>query len=287
MPKSQSSQMAAMIIMIIGMCFLPFGDVFAKLATQQSTYDGIILAFLRFSLGIFVVLPICFLTGGFANLSAAFWKAQLLRGGLIALTVSCIITAVSQIPLAETFAAFFVGPIIATVLSDLVLGEKARRIEWCAVIIGFIGVFVAVQPGTSFEAGTLWAVAAGVFYGCFLTTTRWARETGPPLTQTLVQFAFASLFLCPFVLPYISITDLSVPHLLLGSGIFSTLGNLLSIIALGMARAAKLAPLVYFQLPAATLYGWLFFDALPKTTTIVGMLVIIIAGFLPVLWTEK
>lgn len=287
MSQTASNAVTAMVIMVIGMCSLPLGDVFAKFATEQSSYDGPVLAFLRFSMGLILVLPICLITGGFSNLKVSFWKAQILRGALIALTVSCIITAVSLIPLAETFAAFFVGPIIATILSDLVLGEKARRTEWLAVFIGFIGVLIVVQPGGSFGQGMLWSIAAGVFYGCFLATTRWARDTGPALSQTVVQFAFASLFLSPFVLPEIRITDLAVPHLLLGSGLFSTLGNLLSIIALGMARASRLAPLVYFQLPAATFFGWLFFNTLPQTTTAAGMLIIIVAGFLPVLLPEK
>lgn len=287
MSQSRSTVVTAMILMIIGMCSLPFGDVFAKLATEQSSYDGPVLAFLRFSVGIIIIFPICMMMGGFSGLKASFWKAQFLRGCLVALIVSCIITAVSLIPLAEAFAAFFVGPIVATILSALLLAETVRRIEWFAVTIGFIGVLIVVQPGNSLEPGLLWAIAAGVFYGCFLTTTRWARETGPPLAQTLVQFAFASLLLAPFVLPEISISDLSVPSLLLGSGFFSTLGNLLSIIALGMARAAKLAPLVYFQLPAATLYGWLYFDSLPQKATITGMLIIIIAGFLPFIRPEK
>ena len=287
MSQSRSTVVTAMILMIIGMCSLPFGDVFAKLATEQSSYNGPALAFLRFSAGIIIIFPICMMMSGFSNLKASFWKAQFLRGCLVALIVSCIITAVSLIPLAETFAAFFVGPIIATILSALLLSEKVRRIEWFAVMFGFVGVLIVVQPVNSLEPGILWAIAAGVFYGCFLTATRWARDTGPPLSQNLAQFIFASLLLSPFVLPEISISDLSVPSLLLGSGVFSTLGNLLSIIALGMARAAKLAPLVYFQLPAATLYGWLFFDSLPQTTTIAGMLVIIVAGFLPVLQSEK
>jgi drug/metabolite transporter (DMT)-like permease len=56
------------------------------------------------------------------------------------------------------------------------------------------------------------------------------------------------------------------------------LGNLLLLFAYRLASATVLAPMVYFQLIAAVLLGWMIFGDLPDLLTLVGMAVIVLAG---------
>ena len=62
------------------------------------------------------------------------------------------------------------------------------------------------------------------------------------------------------------------------SALFSMLGNLILLYAYKLAPATRLAPLVYFQLLAAVILGWVFFDTLPAMLTWIGLLIVMGAG---------
>lgn len=286
-----TASLRAAALMTAGMMFIPLGDSFAKLALLETAYSNFTIAWTRFAIGLAMVLPIAVIAGKCRNLSASFWKAQLLRGSLIAATIACIITAVGQIPLADAFGAFFIGPAIATLLARFVISEPVSRAEWVAVVAGFIGVLFVIKPasilGGTIAPGQLLALTGGCLYGCYLAATRWTSRVGPPLAQLAGQLGVGMVLLAPLAVGDLIEHGLQSPHLLLGSGASSAIGNLLAIIAFGIVRAATLAPLVYSQLIAATLLGWLIFDELPDAATAFGLAIILLAGLSPLIFTRR
>jgi drug/metabolite transporter (DMT)-like permease len=124
----------------------------------------------------------------------------------------------------------------------------------------------------------LWAVAAGLFYGAFLTMSRWLSHLGKPLSLTFTQLAISMFLLLPFGLTNLPEASLPIASMTLASALFSMLGNLLLLYAYGLAPATRLAPLVYFQLIAAVLLGWVLFSTLPDAFTWAGLALIIGAG---------
>ncbi|MGK0284484.1 MAG: drug/metabolite transporter (DMT)-like permease, partial [Patiriisocius sp.] len=205
---------------------------------------------------------------------------QAVRGAFIAGTITLIITAVSKSPIADVFGAFFIGPALSVVFSSLLLHEKATKRDWFAVIVGFVGVLMVVQPSTAIGPGIPWALAAGVCYGAFLTSTRWAAGSAPPVAQLLVQFLFGCLFLLPFGIAEFLRIGLQMPHLLLFSALTSGVANLVSIIAIGLAPTALLAPVVYFQIVSATFIGLVFFKDPINAMTMAGLVLIMSTGVL-------
>ncbi|MEO1283090.1 MAG: EamA family transporter [Pseudomonadota bacterium] len=279
--------LVAAILLVIGTMFIPLGDAFAKLAAIKTTYTPIELAWMRFVLGAAVVMPLVLLAGGKALTSARFWGAQLVRGALIAGTIICIITAVTKIPLADAFGAFFVGPAVATILSRTILGEAVRPIEWAAVLGGFLGVMIILKPGASLSEGQVWALSAGALYGSYLAATRWPKSAGPALSQLAGQLCIGAVLVGPFAAVTVLLKGLQSPDLLLGSGLSSVVGNLLIIMAFAYARAGVLTPLVYCQLIAAVFYGWYFSNDIPTLTTVLGIAVIFTAGMTPLLQAKR
>ncbi len=280
----------AAALMTAGMMFIPLGDSFAKLALQETAYSSFTIAWTRFAIGLAIALPIALFAGKFRNLTPSFWAAQALRGSLIAATIACIITAVGQIPLADAFGALFIGPAIATLLARFVIKEPVSRAEWAAVAAGFIGVLFVLKPasilGGTVAPGQLLALTGGCFYGCYLAATRWTSRVGPPLAQLAGQLVVGMVLLAPLAVSDLLQHGLESPHLLLGSGASSATGNLLAIMAFGIARAATLAPLVYSQLIAATLLGWLIFGELPDASTAAGLAIIVAAGLSPLVFAR-
>jgi drug/metabolite transporter (DMT)-like permease len=139
---------------------------------------------------------------------------------------------------------------------------------------------MVVQPSGTISPGIPWALVAGLCYGAFLTPTRWAAGSAPPVAQLLVQFLFGCLFLMPFGVAEVLRIGLQVPHLLLFSAMTSGVANLMSIIALGLAPTAWLAPVVYLQIVSATFIGLVFFRDPVNVLTMSGLVLIMSTGLL-------
>lgn len=264
----------AVFIMVIGMALIPLGDTFGKTLTSQGIAP-IFVAFTRFAIAAVVLIP--FLPkGSFAALRD--WRLWL-RAALIAGGISSILTALSTEPLANVFGAFFIGPIVAYALSAWLLGEEATWPRTILLLIGFVGVLLVVQPGPSMRVGLLFAVLAGVFYGSFLTASKWLVDVAPPLTLLFSQLAIAAVLTAPFGLSFVPELDLTTSVLITGSALASMGGNLLLIVAFSLAQSTRLAPFVYFQIVAAAFLGWAVFDTVPDPLAFAGMLLLIASGF--------
>lgn len=273
----------AMTMMIAAMLLLPVGDSFAKLALAASDYSGGAVAWARFALGVVLVVPVVALSGQLRGLGRRFLIASALRGALLASTIALIITGAGMAPIADIYGAFFIGPVAATLLARFVLREPVARGEWIAVGLGFVGVLLVVKPGGSMSEGLIWAFAAGCCFGGFVTATRWSAGSGPPLAQLAGQLVVGAALLSPIGLAEFATTEtlsrgIAAPWPLLGSGVASAASNLLSIMALGMARASALAPLVYCQLISAASLSWLVFGDAPDALAALGLTVIAAAG---------
>jgi len=264
--------------MVIGMLLIPVGDAIAKYIAAAAPYSAGFLAWSRFAVGCCIILPLAWRAAVFAGVGRLFFVQQTVRGFLIAATIVFIITAVSLSPIADVFGAFFLGPALAVVFSVVFLKERATWWQWFTVALGFVGVLLVVQPTTQISEGLLWGLLAGVFYGGFLTATRWAAGNGPPLAQLAMQLVIGFAILLPLAISDITQQGLHQPSALLLMGLTSVLANYLSIVALARASTAYLAPIVYLQIVAATAIGIFFFGDVIGFLSACGLGLIVLTG---------
>ena len=273
------SVLLAVLMMIVAMLLLPTGDGVGKYLGTVTLYSAGFLAWSRYVVGLVAFTPIAIANGVFKGLGFDFIVRQAIRGFFNASAIFCILKAVKTIPLADSYGAFFIAPVVATLLAFLVLKEKVRFVEWLAVIIGFIGVLLVVQPSVQLSSGLIWALASGASFGCFMISTRWAAGTAPPLAQLFGQLFFGFLFTLPLGLGDLLAHGISAPFSVIAMGIISALANLLQILAFGRARAAFLAPFVYAQIIAATSISWFFFGDELNGLAMLGLAIIFSTGF--------
>ena len=264
----------AVLIMFISMSLIPAGDLCGKLLTGTFGTAPAYVAWSRFAVGALIALPLGL--AGSAGLLAD-WRIWL-RALLIAGGVVSIQTALRTEPLANVFAAFFIGPIISYVLAVIFLKEPLRPIRAALMLLGFLGVLLVVRPGAGGSTGLLWAMVAGCFYGAFLTTSRWLAHLGTPMQLIFTQLLLSTLLVAPLGLMNLPQMSTPIALLTLGSAGFSAAGNLLLFVAYARAGATVLAPLVYFQLISATVLGWAVFGDLPDALTWSGLALVIGAG---------
>lgn len=264
----------ALIIMFIAMSMIPAGDTAGKLLTSEHGATPLFVAWSRFAIGTFVMLPI--VQAGILRLLSDWriWlRALLLTGG-----ITFIQTALSTIPLADAFAAFFIGPIFSYVLSVAVLGERVTTLRSVLILLGFAGVLVVVRPGFSMQPGMVYAILGGLCYGAYLTSSRWMADIADPRSLLFTQLALSSIILTPFCWNTTPPLTIELAGLTMASALFSMGGNFLLLIAYARAPASSLAPYVYFQLLAAVALGWVVFGDLPDGVTILGLCLIVGAG---------
>ncbi len=263
----------AALIMLVAMSLIPAGDAAGKLLSEAG-HSPLFVAWSRFLIGALLVLPF-FAARGLPLLRD--WRIWL-RGLLLASGISLIQTALQKAPLGDVFSAFFIGPIFSYLLAGLLLKEPMGRLRSCMIVLGFVGVLFVVRPGANMTPDLLYAVAAGICYGAFLTASRWVSHVGTPGALIFTQLFIGALLLAPFGAARVPELTPEVIFLTLASATFSMLGNLSLLFAYRLAPATTLAPLVYLQLPAAVILGWFVFSDLPDTMTWIGAIIIIAAG---------
>ena len=270
----QNDVLRALPLMLLAMTLIPAGDTAGKLLGEAGVAPAF-TAWSRFALGAMMILP--FVLQLTRPALFADWRVWL-RGLLLAGGILSILTALTTEPIANVFGAFFVGPILAYGLSAWLLGEGFSRVRIVLLGIGFLGVLLVVRPGFGMTPGLGFAVLAGLFYGGFLTASRWLSDIARPGALLLSQLAVGALALAPFGLATVPEFDTRIAALTLGSALGSMLGNLCLILALRMAPASRLAPFVYTQLIAATAFGWAVFGALPDALTLMGLAILLLSG---------
>lgn len=265
----------AALMVVTAMILIVSGDAAAKILGRGG-FDSVFVAWTRFALAAVIVAPFAGLQRGDLKL-AMDWRL-VLRALLIVGGITCILTALKTEPMANVFGGFFIGPIVAYVLSALLLKEVVTWRRSALLAISFIGVLVVVRPGFGMTAGMGFAVLAGCLHGSYLVSTRWLAGQFRPRFLLLSQLVIGALLIAPFAIGPVPEVTASVAGLILISAMGSAVGNLLLVLVNRTTPASVIAPLIYSQLIVATVLGVLVFGEWPDAYTLLGLAIIVAAG---------
>ena len=120
-------------------------------------------------------------------------KLQFVRGIFLFLSYTTFMMGLAALPLADIEAIRFSGPMMITILSVFMLGEKVDLRRWLALIVGFAGILLIVQPGSmNFNEGSLFVLISVLFYALTVIYTRKMKTADSNATM-----AFSALFSKP------------------------------------------------------------------------------------------
>jgi len=224
---------------------------------------------------------------GFGSLKTKRFKAHAVRMaiGVVAMLLNFLM--VMLLPLAEATAIGFSVPIFATLLAALVLGEPTGKWRWGAVIAGFIGVLVIVQPGSGHISayGGAVAIGAAVSTACATIAIRHLGATEAVAT-TVFWFGATSLVPLGLAMPFVAHAhDATTFAAIAGLSLAGGIAQLALTGALRLAPVSLVMPMDYSALLWATLLGLLIFNQQPSHWTWLGAPIVIGAG-LVILWRE-
>ncbi|MBK1870325.1 DMT family transporter [Aestuariivirga sp. YIM B02566] len=278
MSDSSSRQATGILLMTAAMVSIPLVDGIAKYLT--ATHSPLFVGWARYAVAGLIVLPLAFLRNGRRIFPTERRASHLLRTSFLALSMTLYFLALARIPLATAISAFFIGPIIAVVLSIFILKERMTWPKVTSLALGFIGAIVILRPGAALNPGILLAFGAGLCFGLYLIATRWASQSSDPIKTLAFQCVIGTLLLTPQAALTWTTPQWNEFGFFLCLGLFSAFSHMMSIAAFRFAEASLLAPLVYLELIGAALIGYYAFGEIPDAYTIIGAGFIIAAGLI-------
>jgi drug/metabolite transporter (DMT)-like permease len=199
--------------------------------------------------------------------------------GLIALIA--IFIALRNLPLATVVSISFAAPIFTTIFSIFFLNEKVGFYRWLAVSIGFIGIIVITEPG--FGALNIYYIYPIIF--ClglsYVAIAIRQLSTSEPVWLIALNFSIvitlASLFTIPFGWVMPKFQDLA---LLCMIGFLGGFANLWLSQSFKLSEVSLVSPLKYLALVFGIIFGYLIWDEIPTTKTLVGALLVLASSLI-------
>lgn len=262
-------------------------NVFAKKLSE--THHVIELGFYR---NFIAMLPMLFLIYGMGKKDILVIRSN--PRGVVARavigTVSLVATfgAYSLMPLADATAFLFTSSLLVPALGFFFLGEKVGPYRWGAVLIGFLGVCIMLQPnGEVNMLGVAVALSAASMHATLQTILRYLGRTEKPETVTF-YFVFIGTFvsLIPMPLVFTMPTWSEAPYII-GLGLTGVIAQFLLSTAYKNAQASVVTVFNYSGIIWATTFGWMFWDEWPDRAIFIGGAVVIASNVFIVYREQK
>ena len=206
--------------------------------------------------------------------------------------------SLTVLPLGFATALFFVTPFLITIFAHFFLKEEIGIRRWSAIVVGFIGVYITLNPDFSnFNYLSLLPILCAFCYSLSMIIIKKTSDKDSVYTQTFT-FYFGAMFFS--IIFYFVIGDgqyNTIDHpasqfifrewfvnlessilFMVTTGVTATVAFLLLFTAYRIASPAVVSPFEYSILLWAPLIGWIYFEEIPSLNTVIGILIIVSSG---------
>jgi drug/metabolite transporter (DMT)-like permease len=193
----------------------------------------------------------------------------------------CYYNAARYLQLAELTTVYYAAPIIVTVLSVVMLGEKVPAMRWLAVLIGFAGVFVACDPThLGLSVPVLLVLSAAVLWGIAVVLLRKTALAERTMIQLILNNFYFLVFSAVPALILWRTPDWEQLPLLLSVGALGGVAQYLLFEGMKRAPVSIVAPFEYTSLVWAFALGFAIWGDVPRREVVLGAALIFAAGLL-------
>lgn len=286
-------------MLLIGISFVAAADLVSKAIIPLVSIWQLLVV--RSFCGLAFLLCIILLLKKLPTLKPINLKAVIGRSLLMTACYICFFLGLAKIPIALVAGAFFCGPFFMVLLSRLMLNERFGLWRTVSLIGGFIGVVMVLQPNSaSYDPIILLSLLSAFLYALTQVVTRkYCKKEEPTALSFWLTITFLFTGFVGMVIVWLSpsingVEFINRPNVLLDwypLVIISLLGISNIIVHYSLSAAYQnapsslLGPLEYTYLPIAAIGGYVFYNEIPNTTAIIGILIIIGAGLI-VAWRK-
>jgi drug/metabolite transporter (DMT)-like permease len=272
----------------LGIAFIVVSSVLFAPTSQTATkflaaeFPIVQIIFFR-SLGQFFWLLVFFWRGhGAGMFRTANRRLQWGRSILLAMSMTLWVSVIAEVPLTTASAINFTAPIMVVVLSIPLLGERVGIHRWAAVLMGFTGALVIINPlGDSVPVEIVTLLGAAALFALYQILTRQVTATDSAATTAMYGVLAAligSAFLVPWHNEPVTPGNIMVWIAFAATGLLGGIRHLFVVNAYQHAPASVVSPFFYCELVGVALLGFVVFGDVPTSRTLVGASIIVISG---------
>ena len=245
---------------------------------------------------IFVLNQVIFIRGIFAlffigiflyfknllNFKIIFSSRQLsIRGVFEAFAAICFFIGVATLPFGMVYVLLSLAPIFMTAFGALFLNEKVRWKRWTAVILGFIGIIIVINP-KELEFGYFFIFP---LLSAILLSFRDMYTKNIKGNFHSLQIAFITCLVVTIFFGFLSLYkffNFSPKEylILFVASFFLSLGYIFSVATIKVALVSVTSTFRYSVILWGILYGYFYFREIPNTNTYIGAVLIVISGLI-------
>jgi len=284
----------AAIVLVFGLFLFSIQDIIIKYFSDH--YSVLQIVFVRGMIALGLLLLMIKLARETIALRSRRPGLMVARGLLGFSSYTTYYLAVAAMPLAEVVSITFTMPLFVTAMSALILGEKVGLRRWSAVAIGFAGVLIILSPRGEFNSlAVVFAFTAAITYASQTILTRFLGNHDHPMTiafNAILVFTIASGILSLLLVSGILSIASNHPSLaffgrewlmptnadfilMLVIGVIAAVGFYCLSRAYCSSEASAIAPFEFTYIVWAVVFGYLFWNEVPGSTTVIGILVLV------------
>lgn len=268
---------------LAGFSFWVGGDTFMKLAVDNGVPKYEVMSIGGFG-GLISLFLITSLRGELRTLQVRKYRALLFLGLLFFMNYIVWVTALGHLPLANFYTVVFLAPTVGSIVAAVFLNEKLNLPKIIAIVAGFIGVVIAVNPTDIMKDPNDWVSYGFAFCGMLIIVAQMMtmRVVGDSISREAIAFypriaaiiGGAGLALIHgFAMP----SPLGFVYCIL-TGCVGSIGWMFMAQAYKIAPAATVAPFHYSQIITGGLVGYLIWHDVPSLHLLAGAAIIIASG---------
>ena len=265
------------ILAFIGFTAFAFGDVISKWLTAE--YSVFQVVFINHSFACLYLLALLHRFAGLGTLkNTNKIRLHMFRGVLNTLIALAVIFSFSRLPIADVYTFLFTVPFFSALLGLIFYNQAIGKHRVLAIVVGFTGVVIGLQPGsTGFNPWLIVPILAG-----FLIALKFTISKSLEGENVLLLGLWPALVSAP-IAGLLSIGSFEIPelqhfvmHML--SGLTTAIGLVCVSQAFRIAPPAAVSPILYTEMIWALLFGFLIFGDVPTVMMMVGAGIIILSG---------
>jgi drug/metabolite transporter (DMT)-like permease len=273
---TRNAVLLAIFLMIVAVGLLAGMVTCVKIIGRE--YHAFQAVFFRNTIAAVLVVPFILVSGGLGSLRTRRPFGHALRSFSGVVANASFFFAYQRIPLADGMAIALAVPIFATLFAIPGLGEKVGWNRWVAILIGFAGVVVALDPTGALELGSLFALIGTLAWALTIIFVKKLSSTESPYA-IVFYYMIAGAAVAACFMPWVWISPTrDVLWLYLGAGIAGGLGQIAMTLALKLAPATIVSPFEYTQIAWAILLDLAIWNVSPSLTTLMGAGIVILTG---------
>ena len=276
-----NNNIKGLLLMLGGQLSFAINDTIVKYAVKlsENDFNTLNIIFIRGIFTSFIIFIILIFFTKNTFLSIFINPKSYLRAIFEVLTAFFFFAALILMPMAEVYTLLMTTPFMVTLYAAFILKEKVGLRRWSAVLAGFFGVLIVINP-QNLEFGLLFILP--IISAFFLTmrdaVTKKFVNKNNILEITLITSLFVMIFSgIGAILLGVKIEFNEINYILISS-IFLSFGYLCSVLTIFFASLSLTASIRYSVIVFGIILGYLFFGEIPSLNMIIGAIIISASG---------